>query len=277
MIDLHCHMLPAIDDGAPNLETALKMAQIAVQDGITHSACTPHIYPGLFENTAEGICRAVDDFRLALKQANIPLEVTSGADVQIFPEMIDGLDNKRIPTLHNSRYFLFEPPHHISPPSMLNLIHDVLASGYIPVITHPERLSYIDQDYHLFVEAARKGAWIQLTAGSLTGRFGKRVQKISERFLKDGITHLLATDAHNLANRAPILSEAREVAATLLGKEEASRLVLKRPQAILQNTAPDDILAPPSLRPGATPASQKSWLKNLKGTLPFVLKIKGRK
>lgn len=267
-------MLPAIDDGAPDLETALKMAQIAVQDGITHSACTPHIYPGLFENTAEGIYRAVDDFRKALAQADIPLEVTSGADVQITPEMIEGLDNKRIPTLHNSQYFLFEPPHHISPPGMLNLIHDVLASGYIPVITHPERLSYIDQDYDLFVEAAHKGAWMQLTAGSLTGNFGKRVQKVSERFLKDGITHLLASDAHNLKNRAPILSHARDVAARHLGQEEADLLVIGRPGNILQNIAPDSVVPPPGLHPDAKAKSRKNWL-NLKGALPFIFRNKG--
>jgi len=274
MIDLHCHMLPAIDDGAPDLTTALKMAQIAVQDGITHTACTPHIYPGLFENTTENIAHAVTEFRTALKQADIPLQITFGADVQISPELVEGLNNKRIPTLHNSRYFLFEPPHHISPPGMLNLIHDVLASGYIPVITHPERLSYIDQDYHLFVEAAQKGAWIQLTAGSLTGRFGKRVKKTTERFLKDGVTHLIATDAHNLANRAPVLSEARAAAAALLGEQEASRLVLTRPHSILQNIAPDDIIAPPGLRPGATPTAKKTW-RNLKGTLAFIFKNRG--
>lgn len=266
-------MLPAIDDGAPDLDTALKMAQIAVQDGITHSACTPHIYPGLFENTAEGINRAVVDFRKALAQADIPLQVTYGADVQITPEMIEGLNSKRIPTLHNSQYFLFEPPHHISPPGMLNLIHDVLASGYIPVITHPERLSYIDQDYDLFVEAAKKGAWLQLTAGSLTGRFGKHVQKVSERFLKDGIVHLLATDAHNLRNRAPILSEAREAAATYLGQEEANRLVIGRPRNILDNIPPDAVIPPPGLDPNAKAKPRKNWLK-LKGSLPFVFRNK---
>lgn len=268
MIDLHCHMLPAIDDGAPDLDTALKMASIAVQDGITLTACTPHIYPGLFENTAEGIRRATINFQAELDRAGIPLKLTYGADVQITPEMIDGLNSGQIPTLHNSRYFLFEPPHHISPPGMNELIHDVLASGYIPVITHPERLTYINKDYDRFAQAARQGAWIQLTAGSLTGRFGKEVQKTSERFIKDGLTHLLATDAHNLSRRPPILSEARAAAAALLGEEEAARLVLGRPASILKNAAPDSLPAPPGLLPGAqlkAKSKSKSWLKKLLG------------
>lgn len=268
MIDLHCHMLPAIDDGAPNIETALKMAQIAVRDGITHTACTPHIYPGLFDNTDSSIKKAVEVFQAALEQAGIPLKVTSGADVQIIPELVEGLNNKRIATLHDSRYFLFEPPHHISSPNLLDLIHDVLASGYIPVITHPERLGYIEQDYDIFVEAAQKGAWIQLTAGSVSGRFGRKIKKISERFLNDGITHLLATDAHNLLNRAPILSEARDAAAALLGEQEASLMVLQRPQSILQHQSPDSLPPPPGLRPGGKAPREKRWFK-LKGTLPF--------
>ena len=268
MIDLHCHMLPAIDDGAQNLETALKMAKMAVEDGITITACTPHIYPGLYENTAEGIRQAAISFQKELNKASIPLKITYGADVQIIPELLDGLKNGDIPTLHNSRYFLFEPPHHISPPGMIDLIHDVLASGYIPLITHPERLTYIEQEYDLFVEAAYKGAWIQLTAGSVTGRFGRHVQKVAERFLKDGITHLLATDAHNLGNRSPNLSEARDAAATLLGEEEANRLVTERPTSVINNDQPDTITPPPGLLPGAqkrqrNTSAQKSWFKKL--------------
>lgn len=270
MIDLHCHMLPAIDDGAQELDTALKMATMAVEDGITRTACTPHIYPGLYENTAEGIRQATLAFQQELKQAGIPLEITYGADVQIVPELVEGLNTGRIPTLHGSRYFLFEPPHHIVPPGMMELIYDVMASGYVPLITHPERLTYIDDEYDMFAEAARKGAWIQLTAGSVTGRFGKHVQKITERFLKDGITHLIATDAHNLGNRSPNMSEAREAAAVWLGDEEANRLVVDRPLAVLEDMEPGDVAVPPGLVPGAKMSQQdkaeaKGWFGRLFG------------
>ena len=244
------------------------MAEMAVEDGITITACTPHIYPGLYENTADGIHQAAIKFQQELDKANIPLKITYGADVQIIPELIEGLNNGRIPTLHNSRYFLFEPPHHISPPGMLDLIHDVLASGYVPLITHPERLTYVDEEYDLFVEAAHKGAWIQLTAGSVTGRFGRHVQKVTERFLNDGITHLLATDAHNLRNRLPNLSEARDAVAALIGEEEANRLVNERPAAIIKNDNPETTAPPPGLLPGAqkqqqTKPAQKAWFKKL--------------
>ena len=238
MIDLHCHMLPGIDDGARNLDMALEMARLAVADGITVTACTPHIYPGLFENTVEGIREAVDGFRVELERADIPLQITYGADIQITPELVAGLNAGSLPTINQSRYFLFEPPHHVAPPGMLDLLHNVIATGYVPVITHPERLSYIEEHYDQFIQAVQMGAWIQLTGGALLGRFGGRVQKLSQRFLADGATHLLASDGHNLKNRTPELSEARAAAAIIVGEEEANRLVQERPRAILDNVDP---------------------------------------
>ena len=156
MIDLHCHMLPGIDDGPTDLETALEMARVAVADGITLTACTPHIYPGLFENDANAISAAAEAFRGHLRAAGIPLEITTGADIQIVPELLNGLKSGRFPCLHGSRYFLFEPPHHTVPPRFLDTLFDALSAGFVPVITHPERLTWLDdKHYGWFVEAAR--------------------------------------------------------------------------------------------------------------------------
>ncbi|TDG12868.1 capsular biosynthesis protein [Seongchinamella unica] len=268
MIDLHCHMLPGIDDGARDLPTALKMAELAVADGITLTACTPHIYPGLFENTHTGIRQAVEAFRRELAAADIPLELTYGADIQVVPELVSGLQNKVLPTLHGSRYFLFEPPHHVSLPRLGDLIHNTLLSGYVPVITHPERLSYIESDYPRFLAAAEQGAWIQLTGGSLLGRFGRRVQQVAERFLRDGVTHLLASDGHNLSNRTPELAEARAAAAAIVGEDEARRLVQERPAAVIANLNPAAVAPVPAHQPGWQPAgssasARRGWFSRL--------------
>ena len=254
MIDLHCHMLPGIDDGAPNLDTALEMARIAVADGIKMSACTPHIYPGLFDNTGEQIVRHVQALRTQLQEAGIGLEITHGADIQLVPEMVRGLQSGRMPTLHGSRYFLFEPPHHTVPASFSLLLFDVLASGYTPVITHPERLTWLDDEHYLwFVDAARRGAWIQLTAGALTGRFGRRPKYWSERFLDDGLVHILATDAHEPRHRPPLLAEGRAAAERWVGPEEADMLVTGRTQAVIENREPAQIPLPPALDPNTEP------------------------
>lgn len=251
MIDLHCHMLPGIDDGAPDLETALAMAQAAIDDGIKVTACTPHIYPGLFDNTIEDIEAAVAAFRQELDRAGLPLEVTHAADIQITPELVDGLRARRLPTFNGGRYFLFEPPHHIAPPGLLNLVHSVLAAGYVPIMTHPERLSYVDSYYDEFRRAVDMGAWMQITGGAVTGRFGNRVQAVAQRFLGDGLVHLLASDGHNLKKRRPVLSEARVAAAEWVGEEESWRLVRDRPRAILDDIPPEQV-APPEVAPPAS-------------------------
>ncbi len=245
-------MLPGIDDGAPDVATALAMAEEAVADGIQITACTPHIYPGLFDNTVEGIERAIQEFRAELENAGIPLKVTHAADIQITPELLEGLRSARLPTFNGGRYFLFEPPHHIAPPGLLNLVHSVVAAGYVPLITHPERLTYVDGFYDQFRQASEMGAWLQITGGALTGRFGGRVQKTARRFLEDGLVHVLASDGHNLGSRKPVLSEARRVAAELVGEDESWRMVLDRPRAVLEDLPPSQV-DPPSVVP-STPS-----------------------
>lgn len=272
MIDLHCHMLPGIDDGPRDLATSLAMARVAVADGITLTACTPHIYPGLYENTATTIQAAADTFRHHLRLADIPLDITTGADIQLVPELMAGLRSGRFPTLHGSRYFLFEPPHHTVPPRFLDSIFDALSAGFIPVITHPERLTWLDdKHYGWFQEAARQGAWIQVTAGALTGRFRAQPQYWAERFLDEGLVHLLATDAHHHERRPPLLAEGREAAAKWVGQEEAERLVSDRPQAIIANRDPTSLIPPPGLggptwnRPSTRPGPGGGWLSRLLG------------
>lgn len=155
MIDLHCHLLPGIDDGAPDLDTSLRMARIAAADGITVTACTPHIYPGLYENTGPAIRQAVIELQPRLAEAGIPLQLTHGADTHLTPNLVEGLRDGRVPSLHDSRYFLLEPPHHVAPPRLTETVFSLLAAGYIPVITHPERLSWIEDHYETFLELAR--------------------------------------------------------------------------------------------------------------------------
>ena len=238
MIDLHCHLLPGIDDGAPDLETSLEMARIAVADGITTIACTPHIYPGLYENNGPDILLRVAALQADLDHAGIPLKLVAGCDAHLTPTMVAELNSGHIPTLAGSRYFLFEPPHHVAPPRLEQSVMATLQAGYMPVITHPERLSWIESHYETMKALAKAGAWMQLTAGSITGRFGKRAQYWSERMLDEGLVHLVATDAHNLRNRKPLLADAVAMVAARLGAAAAHDMVFTRPGMVLANAVP---------------------------------------
>lgn len=240
-------MLPSIDDGAPDLETALAMARLAVEDGIRVVACTPHIYPGLYENTAQSIRADVYAFREKLALAGVGLEIVHGADTHLVPDLLEGLREGRIPTLNDTRYLLLEPPHHVAPPRLEQSCFALLAAGYLPVITHPERLTWIADHYPRFRELAGRGIWMQVTAGSLTGRFGSDARYYAERMLDEGIVHVLATDSHGTKHRPPSLSEGRREAQRWVGTEEAERLVLHRPRAILDDVDPSKVPPPPGL------------------------------
>lgn len=256
MIDLHCHLLPGIDDGAPNLESALAMARLAVADGITTIACTPHIYPGMFENDSAGIRAHVDALRGHLAETGIPLELSWGADAHVSPDLLPRLKAGTVPSLNDSRYFLLEPPHHVAPPNFEGFVFSLVAAGYVPVVTHPERLSWIEDHYDAFCRLSDRGVWMQVTAGSLTGRFGKAARYWGERMLDEGRVDILATDAHHPERRPPLLAEGREAAARWVGAAEATHLVETRPLGILQNLAPD---AMPPRGKAPAPRAARLW------------------
>ncbi|MEJ8572806.1 tyrosine-protein phosphatase [Microbaculum marinum] len=241
MIDLHCHMLPGLDDGPTDIAVSLEMARIATADGITICACTPHILPGLYDNNGPQILAAVSEFSRALCDAGIPLQVVAGADVHAAPDLRTGLRSERVLTLNGSRYLLFEPPHHVLPPRFEEFTFGVIAEGYFPIITHPERLTWIDTHYDVLVRLIEAGALAQLTAGSLTGHFGKRARYWSERMLDEGMAHILATDAHDAHGRPPRLAEARDISARRVGEVEAGNLVLARPQCVIANVMPSGL------------------------------------
>lgn len=241
MLDLHCHLLPGIDDGAVDLAMALEMARISAKDGIHTVACTPHIYPGMYENDATGIRAAITLLQVELDNAGIPLRLVEGADVHLDTGLMDGIRAGRIPTLAGSRYLLLEPPHHVAPPRFEDSVFQLLIGGIVPVITHPERLTWIEHQYDTFKKLVKAGAWMQLTAGSLTGRFGRRPQYWAERMLDEGLVHLLATDAHHPRRRPPLLAEGRDAVARRLGNAEAENMVSTRPQGIVDDIAPEQL------------------------------------
>jgi protein-tyrosine phosphatase len=235
LIDLHSHILPGFDDGSPDMATSLDMARMAAADGIAVMACTPHIVPGLFDNRPSDIRKRVQAFQLKLCETGIALQVVAGCDGHMRPDFIQGLESGRILTINRSRYVLFEPPHTVLPPRLEDLLFSIMASGFVPILTHPERLKWLETNFALVERLAVAGVWMQITAGSLTGQFGKRPQYWAEKMLGLGMVHILATDAHNLTSRPPILSKAHDMARAAIGREDALHLVVTRPVNILDN------------------------------------------
>lgn len=241
MIDLHCHILSGLDDGAADLDTSLRMARMLVADGVVTVAGTPHILPGVYHNCGPDILAAVAHFRAALDEADIALELVSGADAHITSDFVEKLARGQILSLANSRYVLVEPPHDIAPPRLERFFFDILHAGRVPIFTHPERMRWIGEHYRLVQRLVRGGVWMQLTAGSLTGRFGRRAKFWGERMLDEDLVHLLATDAHDATRRPPDLSQGFKAAAARVGDAAARHLVVTRPRGILQNACPSTL------------------------------------
>jgi protein-tyrosine phosphatase len=246
VIDLHCHILPRIDDGAADLPVSLAMARAFVADGVTTVACTPHILPGLYHNSGPQIRQAVEELQQEIDAQGIDLQLTTGADVHIAPDMVAGLRSGHLLSVADSRYVLVEPPHHVAPQRLDELFFQLLTAGYVPVLTHPERLGWIKSHYATIQSLARAGTWMQITAGSLSGGFGKTAQYWAERMLDEGLVHVLATDAHDTQRRPPNLSQGREIAAKRVGEAEAEHLVVTRPLGIVKDQLPSSLPMPQS-------------------------------
>jgi protein-tyrosine phosphatase len=248
MYDLHSHLLPAIDDGAPDYDTSLAMARAYAGQGVECVACTPHILPGLYHNSGPQIRQAVTELQAQLDGAGIPLKLVSGADNHIVPGFAAELKRGHLLPIGDSAYVLIEPPHHVVPARLEELFFNILLAGYVPVLTHPERLSWIESKYDVIERLAGRGVWMQITCGSLRGNFGRRPRYWAEKMLSEGLVHILATDAHDMTSRPPDLLEGRIQAERLAGAEEAEHLVVTRPGGILSNKSPKSLPLP---QPGA--------------------------
>jgi protein-tyrosine phosphatase len=246
MIDLHCHILPGIDDGAADLSVSLQMARALVDDGVSVVACTPHILPGLYHNSGPQIRHAIQQLECALDQEAIPLRLVTGADNHLVPDFLEGLRSGRLLSLADSRYVLVEPPSHVLPVRLEDFFFSLMVAGYVPILTHPERLSWVKSDYAVVRRLVRAGVWMQITAGSLTGAFGRSARYWAERMLDEGCVHILCTDAHDTERRPPTLGEGRDLAARRVGEREAQHLVVTRPYHVIENEPRSNVHMPRS-------------------------------
>jgi protein-tyrosine phosphatase len=222
MLDIHTHILPGLDDGAPDLETALDMARIAVADGITAVAATPHFLEGSMENHRELIRQRVIEFQQALDKAGIPLQVLPGAEVYISPETPELLQKGQLMTINDrGRHLLIEFPLQSIPSFAEEVIFKIMVQGITPIIAHPERNVELSKQPERMLALAAKGCLLQINSGSLTGSYGQQVRKTAQLLVQSDLVHLIGSDAHSAGGRSPRLREALGVAGRIKkGKPE---------------------------------------------------------
>ncbi|ALV21546.1 tyrosine-protein phosphatase [Carnobacterium antarcticum] len=211
MIDLHCHILPGIDDGAKTMDDSLAMAHAAVAEGITHILATPHYKNGRWDNEKIDILRDVENLQNELNNRDIPLTVFPGQEVRIIGELIEDIQRNKIQFIdETNQYLLIEFPTATIPAFTDSLFFSLQTKGITPIIVHPERNHAILNDSNKLLTLIEKGALAQLTAGSYVGTFGKKTQKLSKQLIEAGLVHFIASDAHNVQSRTFHLKEAYE-------------------------------------------------------------------
>lgn len=212
MIDIHCHILPGIDDGAQTLDDSLKMAKQAVSEGIHTIIATPHNQNGKYINEKLSVIERVDQLNLQLKKEAIPLTILPGQESRIYGELIEDYINDKVLSLNNkNKYVFIEFPSNQVPRYSEQLLFDVQAEGLTPIIVHPERNVKFIENPDLLYNLVNKGSLTQVTAGSLTGRFGKKIKKFSSDIIQANLAHAIASDAHNISGRNFFMAEAMEV------------------------------------------------------------------
>lgn len=236
MIDLHCHLLPGIDDGPESLAESLALARLGVRTGIRHAIVTPHIVPGCWDNTRTSIRTAFEHFRTELNRNGIALQLGMAAEVRASKEMLGLLSEGSIPFLGHwgaRDVLLLEFPHENIPRDSEKLVSRLLQQQIVPLIAHPERNKAILRDLRRVTPYIEMGCLLQVTAGSLVGQFGLDAQQRAFQMIETGWVTVLASDAHNLKFRPPNLLAGRRAVARVFGESVARKLVVEMPARLL--------------------------------------------
>ncbi|MEC0247476.1 capsular biosynthesis protein [Paenibacillus chitinolyticus] len=260
--DLHCHILPGLDDGAPDLEAALTMAEHAAASGISRVVATPH-HGGAYDNEAPAVREAVELLQQALDRRGIALTVLPGHEIRVYDRLLDDLLDGRLCTLGGSRYLLLELPGGRVPGGFAELLHELGVRGIVPILAHPERSGEIQRRPELLREWMDGGLLLQVTAGALTGMYGRRMQAFALSLCRANAVHFLASDAHDVVVRKWHLADAYALAARKVGPEQVSAY-----RANAEYVARDEVIVP------AVPAHNMSLSRAL-WPWPFNIRVKG--
>ena len=236
MIDLHCHLLPGVDDGPGGLAESLALARLACQNGITHAVVTPHIHSGRYENSASSIAEACRCLRAELEAEQIALELGFAGEVRLSAEIMGMVERGEIPFIGERdgyQIMLLEFPHSHIVPGADKLVRWLLDRGIRPMIAQPERNKEIMRKPDRLQPFIEMDCLLQLTAASVAGDFGATAQAVALQLLEQGVVSVLASDAQNLQHRQPNLEPGRAAAAQVLGEDASWRLVRDMPMSLV--------------------------------------------
>ncbi|WP_404339941.1 tyrosine-protein phosphatase [Pseudoalteromonas mariniglutinosa] len=238
MFDIHTHILPGVDDGAKDLIESLALLKMAQHDGITHVVATPHIHLGRFDNCLSDLSNEFAHLKQHVEASDINIKLALAAEVRLDSELIRLIKTNQLPfigKLANQDYLLLELPHSHVPEGYDKFIMWLQQKNIRVVIPHPERNRDIQKDRSYIKRLVNLGCDFQLTASSIEGLWGVTAKQLSEAMLSAGIVKYIASDAHSVKRRPPVLSRAKQLVSNLIGKDKAQALFVANPAQLTES------------------------------------------
>ncbi len=226
MIDLHTHFIPNVDDGSDSMEESVRMAQAAVEEGVSHAVLTPHHNRYWVTNEKDKVLRLTKKVEQAIEDANIPLTVSPSQEIRMNKEFLDELfAGNYLPLDEEGKYYLVEFSWKDFPPFARSYLEEMIAADLIPVIAHPERQRAFLDDPKLLPQLIEMGCIAQITATSIIGGYSEEVEEAAHQMMRDNLIHTIASDAHNTTERPFNLQEALVVLEKEYGASYKDNLV----------------------------------------------------
>lgn len=236
MIDIHHHILPDVDDGPKEWDEAVAMCRMAAEEGIEAIVATPHVLRGRWRTAP--IAELEERIGMLREKAGDTPRLLLGSEYFFGHDVAEVLRaGDAIVPLAGSRYILFELTANNVPPQLEQPLYRMQLDGWAPILAHPERNIVFQSHPELLIGLIEHGVRVQITAGSLTGAFGPEARKAAEAWVRRGMVHFVATDAHNTTKRAPRVREAIAVLRDVAGDAVAEALAVRNPRAVIENRA----------------------------------------
>ena len=235
MIDIHCHILPNVDDGSKSLEESIEMAKIAESEGIKKIVNTSHYHPDFKFKKGEELIEILKNFNDTLKTQGIDVEVVLGNELYYTYDLIENFDQLDFYSLNNSKYILIEFSPNNFPNNLVDIVYEIRLRKYIPILAHVERYPKIQDDPNIIYDCINEGALIQINASSVVGKNGVEAKKTTKILLDNDMVHFIATDAHSSTKRRPLIKETYDYISKLYGEDISQKLFLENQEYILSN------------------------------------------
>lgn len=235
MIDMHCHIIPSIDDGSKNILETIKMAKQAEEHGFSGVFATSHFIQDAHETEKNDIFSKVEGLNYTLKNEGCNLKIYTGNEVYFSSDILDLLKEEKVCTLNNSRYFLMEFPMSGLVLNMEQIIKQVINNGYIPIIAHPERYEFVSKDIKKLLPLIEEGALLQINYGSIAGVYGSTVKKNVTKLIKNNMVHLVGTDAHDSYKIYDVYDKSIKKLQKLMDENKLDKILNENPEHILND------------------------------------------